>query len=565
MTAVDRATCDVLVIGAGAAGLCAALAAREASASVLIASVTAPHTGSTTTITQVAGAFLAAAAGVADPCDSPELHLEDTIEASRGLAERALVEHRVSRIVPFLPTLERYGVDFSRTDEGRWLQFHSPGHRHPRTLAFGPAKGVSLARTLATASTRAGAQSLPGLVVTDLLKVDGQVAGAVGWDVGRGRAVAITAGAVVLASGGAGLCYPRTGLPRATAGAGFGLALAAGCTLIDMEFVQWYPTALAEPGEPAHLVHYDTLLRHGAVFRTADGDDLLDGVTRDARRGITRDDMSRHIAQARMRRTLADPRILVDLSRCRPLDDHPVLRASPYASLLRERVGKPAGGLWVSPAAHYYMGGVVVNADGATEMPGLFAAGEVTGGLFGANRLEGNALTDCVIGGHQAGRSAAAWARRDRPSARPAPAWREAPRRLDALHARRSGSRIADAIDELQSALEDGAGLVRTAAGLARTQSRLERLRVECDELAAPDGQDAMHLAAFPHVLRAAESIVLASLAREESRGAFLRGDFPEERADGAATHVAVRLVDGRLVVERRLVGTALPRPFAAD
>ena len=547
---METLTTDVLVIGAGAAGLCAALAARECDASVLIASVTAPHTGSATTITQVAGAFFAAAAGVADPRDHPQLHLEDTLEAGRGLADPALVGHRVERIVPFLSALERHGVDWSRTDDGRWLQFHSPGHRHPRTLAFGPAKGVSLARTLATAAARAGARSRAGLVVTDIVKDGGRAAGVIGWDVGEARALAVTAGAIVLATGGAGLCYPRTGLPRATAGAGFGLALDAGCSLIDMELVQWYPTALAEPGEAAHLVHYDTLLRHGAAFRTADGDDVLAGAAVDER-GLTRDAMARHIAAARMRRPLGDPRVFVDLSRCRSLDEHPVLRASPYASLLRARAGTPDGGFWVSPAAHYYLGGVVASAEGATEVPGLFAAGEVAGGIFGANRLEGNALTDCVVGGDAAGRGAAAWARAHRRSGGPLPSG-DAGARLEALHARRSGLPISEAIDELQSALEDGAGLVRTGAGLARARSRLDRLAGECEALTAPDGQDALHLAAFRHVVGTAEAIVLGSLAREESRGAFLRGDFPHERADGAAEHVEVRLDRGRRMVVRR-------------
>lgn len=555
MTPVEVVTCDVLVIGAGAAGLCAALAGREAGARVVVTSVTAPHTGSATAITQVAGAFVAAAAATADPQDTVESHLEDTLEAGRGLAEPALVWHRVSRIVPFLSQLEAYGVRFTRAHHGGWLQFHSPGHRYPRTLAFGPAKGVSLARVLAEAATRAGAASLSSLVVTDLVKAEGRVAGALGWDLGRQRALAISADAVVLASGGAGLCYPRTGLPRPTAGAGFGLAVAAGCTLVDMELVQWYPTALAEPGEPAHLVHYDTLLRQGAVFRTASGEDVLASVTRDPERGITRDEMARYIGRARMARPRADSRIFIDVSDCTSLDQHPVLRASPYAHLLRERSGQPGRGLWVSPAAHYYLGGVAVDASGATGVPGLFAAGEVAGGCFGANRLEGNALTDCVVGGDEAGRAAVAWARRHDRATLYAKAWRDSAEALEALHARRSGFRVAEAIEELQGALEAGAGLVRTATGLAGARARLARLRADCERLAAPDGQDVLHLAAFPHVLRAAEAIVLSSVAREESRGAFIRADFPDERAEGAGAHVAIRLVDGRLEVDRRPVG----------
>jgi aspartate oxidase len=177
-----------------------------------------------------------------------------------------------------------------------------------------------------------------------------------------------------------------------------------------MELVQWYPTALAEPGEPAYLVHYDALLQQGAILRTAAGHDVLAGVDRDPERGITRDEMARHIAQAQVAHPLADWRIFIDVTHCRSLDDHPVLQASPYAHLLRERSGRPGRGLWVSPAAHYYMGGVAVDASGATEVPGLFAAGEVAGGCFGANRLEGNALMDCVVGGNEAGRQALAWA-----------------------------------------------------------------------------------------------------------------------------------------------------------
>lgn len=559
MTPADRLACDVLVVGAGAAGLCAAMAARRAGARVLVASVTSPHTGSATAITQVAGAFLAAAAGVADPNDSPQTHFEDTVEAGRGLSDRPLVWHRVNRIVPLLKTLEGHGVAFATTNEGRWLQFHSPGHRYPRTLAFGPSKGISLARALADAAAGAGAQFASGLSIVHLLVRDGAARGALGWDQARRQPVVVTAGATVLATGGAGLCYPRTGLPRATAGSGFALALEAGCSLLDMEFIQWYPTALAEEGAPAHLVHYDTLLRHGAVFRAADGSDLLTGHGRDERRGITRDEMARLIARALMRGALPDRRVFVDLSTCLSLDEHPVLRASPYVPLLRERAGRAGAGLWVSPAAHYYMGGVQISAGGETEVPGLFAAGEVTGGVFGANRLEGNGLTDCVAGGDEAGYRAAALAQKA-----PAPpvdegAWRGLADDLTALHARRTGLAIADAIEELQTAMEAGAGLVRSAEGLRIALARIQELEGNVDRLAAPEGQDQLQLATFPQVLRTAEAIVLASLAREESRGAFIHADFPTEAAGGDDAHVSVVLRAGRLEAGRRPVIKDLP------
>ena len=389
---MKRDRCDVLVVGGGGAGLRAAIAAREAGADTLLVSKARVGYGNNTFISKAT----IAATGFGLSNDGPHVHEKDTFEGGRFLNDSELVRVMAREIPDEIRFLQACGVLFSKRGE-RMRVIHTPGHTHPRHVTVPSRVGGDLILPLRAHASKAGVRFGERVFVSKLLTVDHNLRGACGFDEAGDFRVYET-GCVVLATGGFAQIYLHNNNAPGLTGDGHVLALEAGVELRDMELVQFYPTALGKLG--GRLLLYEGLVfQGGAILRNAQGEDILLKYGLKDSKAATRDRVSQVITQEILEGRGVGDGVIMDLGE---------LAEEMPASL---RLLLPAGWtpsqkeLSVSPTAHFCMGGVMAGPDAATSLPGLFAAGEVTGGVHGANRLGGNALAEAFVMGAVAGRS----------------------------------------------------------------------------------------------------------------------------------------------------------------
>lgn len=451
---------DVAVIGAGAAGLYTALIAAEAGASVVIVS-RSPVAQSASYWAQ--GGL--AAAITAD--DSPELHLRDTIAAGRGATAESSAAILCEEAPDRLRELVQRGVRFDTDAEGKLMLGLEGGHSKRRIVhAGGSSTGRYLTARLSelvAANRRIEVRELCS--ASKLWVSDDRCVGLVS---DRGPVVA---GSTVLATGGAAALWKRTTNPLGSIGAGLRLALDAGATMADLEFVQFHPTAVALPGELDGFLITEAVRGEGAKLLTSSGERFVDELA-------PRDEVARAIGE-QLRRTGAD-HVLLDM---RQVDS--TLFPNIYERLGGAGLDPATDPIPVSPAAHYMVGGVITDHDGRSSLAGLFAVGECAcTGVHGANRLASNSLSECFVFGRRAALAAVAEGSVEVPA--------EAPPQ---------GQVASAPPEQTRDALWHHAGLLRDERGLVQ-------------------------LADSPDLL--ARLIGIAALERRESRGCHLRADFPE-------------------------------------
>jgi L-aspartate oxidase len=507
----STSTTDYLVIGAGIAGLRAAIELCE-TGRVLV--VTKEALGESNT-NYAQGGIAVAMGGEEDV----SLHLEDTVRAGDGLVERdaarVLVEEGPLRVEELL----RWGTRFDR-ENGMLMQTREGAHSRNRILhANGDATGAEIGRSLlAYARAQKNITLVEWTTSVDLIVEGGEVTGATLLDA-AGELKAVRARAVLLASGGAGQVYSDTTNPAVATGDGIAMAWRAGAEISDMEFYQFHPTALSLPGVPRFLLS-EALRGEGAYLRNARGErfmeryhPLLELAPRDVvARAITREGTGEKGEQLP---------VYLDMRHVTRIDPH---KRFPGISgfLAQQGLELSRDLIPVRPAAHYLMGGVRTDVDGRTSLSRLYAAGEVAcTGVHGANRLASNSLLEGLVFG---ARAAAAMREAGAAASQKTEVMRkfaDSPADTDAL------------LKELQQRMWQDAGLLRDAAGLSGLQRHLERLRVVP---AARRGS-----LEFGNLHAVAELIVLSALAREESRGAHYRNDFPKRDDVHFGKHSVVR------------------------
>ena len=544
---------DVLVVGAGGAGMYAAIAAAGDGASVLLVDKGQVGRGGATIMAQMT---VAVALGAAEP-DSVELHLEDTLTAGRGLCNEELARLVCSDGPKRIVEMEQWGTRWARED-GRIKQEMAPGHSVKRCcyvdfLNTGPAVAATLRRKV---SESTNIRRISNLAVLEILTRDGRATGAVALSLADGEWVTIQARAVILAAGGLTKLYERNSASANMGGEAYALALSAGAELIDMEFVQFFPIGHLAP----RLVGMDPILWD--PFRYKLGGKLLNGQFEEFidRYGST--DFGHYNAT----RDIAAYAILKEVEAGRGtrhggayLDFRHIpetqLRAAfgPVIDrLLVNGIDLTQMPVEVGPMAHYHMGGIRVDTNLRTRIEGLYAAGEAVGGSNGANRLSGNAITEAFVFGARAGSSAAEAAQR-------APAaWDEklAQKTIERLgfvyeNSRSDGIAPITLQIELQKLMWEQAGPFRTGKKLTAALARIEemsktdllRLRINRERDFNLDLQDWFELRAM---LTTAEAVVRSALARTESRGAHQREDFPIADARLLKNQV-LELKDGNL------------------
>jgi len=573
---------DVLVIGAGGAGLRAAIAARDAGADVGL--VCKSLLGKAHTVMAEGG--VAAALGHVAPDDSWQVHFRDTMVGGKYLNNPRMAQLHALESPARVRELEEWGAAFDRTRDGRILQRPFGGHSHPRLAHVGDRTGLEMIRTLQDRAVAAGIQVYMECTITRLTTSSSGVTGAVGYWRTTGRPIVFPAKAVVLATGGVGRAYTVTSNSWEYSGDGQALAYDAGAELIDMEFVQFHPTGMVWPPGVRGLLVTEAVRGEGGILRNASGerfmwkylpeerrreyaaDDeeaatwvtaLSQSKQTDARRPpelSTRDNVSRAIyTEVKEGRGSPHGGVYLDISYL-PADHVRRKLPSMYEQFKElADVDITTGPMEVGPTTHYVMGGIKVDAeDGVTRVPGLFAAGEVSGGMHGANRLGGNSLSDLLVFGARTGVGAAAHARTVDADPHMDPVQvRGALRDLEAPLERRGGEDPYAVMRDLQAVMQERVGIFRIDADLDAALLELVDLRKRWETVCVDGGRTfnpGWNLVfELGNLLTVSEAIARSARQRTESRGAHSRLDFPETDDDvwGQRNSVVAKGDDGRM------------------
>ena len=485
---------DFLVIGAGVAGMRAAIELAAAGQVLVVAKDSLRESSS-----EYAQGGIAVALG---DDDEVELHEQDTLVAGDGLCDRAAVHTLVEGGPNAIEQLIDWGAAFDRTG-GELALTREGAHSRNRILhAHGDSTGREIAHTLYRKAASLPSLTFRSYAATVDLLLDGGVCGALLWDGQSHTVEAVHARAVLVATGGLGSVFRNTTNPEVATGDGVAMAYRAGAEISDLEFVQFHPTALHVEGAPRFLIS-EALRGEGARLINAHGERFMERY-HPLGELAPRDVVARAIV-AEMERTGADS-VALDLTHREP----GFVRARfprIYGTCLRYGIDLERQAVAVAPAAHYAMGGIRTDLDGRTNLPRLYAAGEAAcTGVHGANRLASNSLLEGVVFGARAGRAMLEWAAANRPTS--------------GIASESSGSAL-DA-DEVRALAWDQCGIVRDATGLRDACRRLE-------DAALPHPDVSPHPALVANLRQVALLIARSALAREESRGAHFRRDFPHK------------------------------------
>ncbi len=575
---------DVLVVGAGGAGLRAAIEAQAQGAKVGL--VCKSLLGKAHTVMAEGG--VAAALAHVDADDTWQTHFRDTMVGGKLLNNPRMAQLHAMEAPDRVRELEEWGAVFDRTRDGRILQRPFGGHSHPRLAHVGDRTGLEMIRTLQDRAVASNVDVFMECTITRIITGPDGVAGAFGYWRTTGAPVLFPAKAVVLATGGIGKAYSVTSNSWEYSGDGHALAYDAGAELIDMEFVQFHPTGMVWPPGVRGLLVTEAVRGEGGILRNKDGERFMwkylpedrrgeyaatdeeakrwvdaasRGTTSDARRPpelSTRDNVSRAIyTEVREGRGTEHGGVFLDISY---LPAEHVRRKLPSMyDQFKELadVDITAGPMEVGPTTHYVMGGIRVEAEtGAATVPGLFAAGEVAGGMHGANRLGGNSLSDLLVFGMRTGAGAAAHAARRsaQPYVDPVQV-RDAARDLAAPLERGPGEDPYALQRELQEVMQRLVGIYRVEADLQEAIAELAKLATRIPALSAIGGRvfnPGWNLVfEVRNLLVVSEAIARSALQRTESRGAHSRLDYPEtdEGAWSGRNGVVRKRPDGSMEV----------------
>jgi succinate dehydrogenase / fumarate reductase flavoprotein subunit/fumarate reductase (CoM/CoB) subunit A len=530
-----RIQTDVLVIGSGAAGMMAAKVAADAGTKVLLVDKSLVGRGGATILAQMT---VAVALGDAEE-DNPEVHFQDTMQGSRGMADPEIVRTIVNRGPEVILEVEGYGVNWAKTPEGKHSQVVAPGHSRRRCvyvdiLNTGGATSAGLRKAI---WKNESIQRLKNIMITKLAVEDGTVVGAVGFAMGKFQPVSISASAVILATGGLTEIYARNSASANMTGDGFILAAEAGAELRDLEMVQFFPIAHLHPP----LVGIDPIMWD--PFRYKLGGRLLNGNLEEFMDKYN-NEVSGIYTAARDQTTLAIFKE-VEAGRGTPhggayLDfrmvSEPKLKEAfgPVIEILRSQgVDLTKDMVEVAPMAHFMMGGIRVNSNMETTVPGLLASGELIYGMHGANRLSGNAITEALVTGRIAAETAAKCERRPESGRLQVELEQELKRLEQFWHPREVAQDEASLLSlkhELQNLMWKGAGPLRTEESLTEGMAQLRSLRERAEGIAlVKQTYFVLTLAEkieLVNMIKLGESIFTGALARRESRGAHVRLDY---------------------------------------
>jgi len=567
--ALERHKYDVLVIGAGGAGLRAAVEARESGLRVAI--ICKSLFGKAHTVMAEGGA--AASMGNANSNDNWMVHFRDTMRGGKFLNHFRMAELHAKESPDRIWELEVWGALFDRTKEGKISQRNFGGHEYPRLAHVGDRTGLELIRTmqqkivaLQQADKRdhgdyeSHIKVYAELTITEILKENGKIAGAYGYWRESGSEVLFEAPAVIIATGGVGKTFKITSNSWEGTGDGHALALKAGANLVDMEFLQFHPTGMVWPPSVRGILVTESVRGEGGILTNINGERFMFKYIPDVFKDkyadneaeadrwyedqdnnrrppelLPRDEVARAInTEVKAGRGTEHGGVFLDVSK--RISAEIIKKRLPsmwhqFYELAGVDITKEA--MEVGPTCHYVMGGVEVEPDtaAAVGVPGLYAAGEVAGGMHGSNRLGGNSLSDLLVFGRRAGMGAAAYVKQNSDASVSDATVAAAAARIEAPFARTGGENSYSLHAELQEVTHNLVGIIRTGIELKDAIEKIAEIRKRSANVAVSGGRKfnpGFHLAFdLDNMLLVAESTAKSAISREESRGGHTRDDFP--------------------------------------
>jgi succinate dehydrogenase / fumarate reductase, flavoprotein subunit len=595
MSDIERLPYDVVVIGAGGSGLRAAIEARQAGKKTAV--ISKSLFGKAHTVMAEGGC--AAAMGNVNPNDNWQVHFRDTMRGGKFLNNWRMAELHAKEAPDRVWELEAWGALFDRTKDGKISQRNFGGHQYPRLAHVGDRTGLEMIRTLQQrvvalqqedakehGDPEAMIKVYAETTITRLVKDGDRIAGAFGYIRDTGRFVLFEAPAVILATGGIGKTFKVTSNSWEYTGDGHALALLAGAKLLNMEFVQFHPTHMVWPLSVRGLLVTESVRGDGGVLRNSEGKRFMFGYVPDVFRAqyaeteeeadrwysdpdhnrrppelLPRDEVARaNNAEVKAGRGSPHGGVFLDIASRLPAEE--ILRRLPsmyhqFKELADVDITKEP--MEVGPAQHYVMGGVEVDPDtAASSVPGLFAAGEVSGGMHGSNRLGGNSLSDLLVFGRRAGMGAAEYLNSlgaARPSASDAELAEAQAEALAPLE--RSGGENPYAVhSELQQTMSDLVGIIRKEEEIKAALNELEKLRDRAARVSAEGGtayNPGWHLALdLRNIMLIAECVAQAALERQESRGGHTRDDYPQMSPEWRKINLICELVGNHVILTRQ-------------
>ena len=545
--------CNVLVIGTGGAGLRAAIAARHAGVEVVVIG----KRDRLDAHTVLAAGGINAALGTVDPEDSWQQHFADTMREGYYLSDPRVVEIMTREAPAAINELADWGCPFARTSEGKLDQRYFGAHTYRRTCYAGDYTGRAVLSTLADQTQKLGIPVIENQYVSRLLTADNQCFGAAAFDLHTGDRTVFEADAVVLCAGGHTRIWRRSSSRRdENYGEGMWLAYQAGAHLMDMELVQFHPTGMLLPEEAAGTLVTEAVRGEGGRLYNAQGERFMERYDPERMELSSRDRIAlANYTEIKEGRGGPNGGVFLDVTR---LGKDVILEKLPrmYRQFVEYQMLDIAKEpMEVAPTAHYSMGGIVVDPPThATEVGGLFAAGECTAGLHGANRLGGNSLAETLVFGRRAGEAAARFSLERESQLRSRRAIDEAYADLDSLI--HNGTELSRALQRaVRNLMWERCGVVRGATDMERALGLLDEVRSalpSVDVRPSEEGWgDLAQVLDLQAMLGTAEATLRGAIVRQETRGAHIRSDFPEPDPEMKVNFIVGRGSDARMTLER--------------
>ena len=517
---------DILVIGAGGAGIRAAIEAKKTGLEVFLLGkevLGCAHTG------MAMGGMNAAMVAPA----TPEFHAQITIEGGYFINNYKMVKVFAEEMPARIYDLESYGVIYDRLDNGEFYTWAGPKQKYPLNVCVGDYTGREMMQGLVDEARKLKIKYTDEFFVSKLLTVKGQVIGAIGINIRNAQTVVFQAKSVILASGGAGRMYKVTTNAMSNTGDGYAMALDAGAELIDMEMVQFHPTGMANTPSTLGVLVTEKTRAHGGILRNRLGERFMSKYYPKEMELAKRDEVSRSI-YTEVASGLGTKNGSVYLH-----VDHwtkeKILEIIPdvYEQYKNTGVDISKEPMEIYPSMHHMMGGIKINEWGETIIPGLYAAGEVAGGVHGANRLGGNSIAEGQVFGRRAGIAAAKFSKKIKYSIPPKQQIEKERSRIFSFITRKTGITPHIIEDKLKQVMWDKVGIFRDEKKLLEAKKEIFQLKLEAKKMKTRttlkernrDLQDCLEI---ENMLITAESVVDAAILRKESRGAHSRLDFPK-------------------------------------